>query len=254
MVGRSWFVSEESLQLHKANVLQDEAHRNRIQNLRGGVRPSSDIQPESVAGISLPAFITGSAATGIRGLENISLSEKHVSATPSRSVESPISDPEIARSIILGRVLKGAATLLLLALIVGGTASIIGPSTSDTRGSSANASSAFGSVVTFIKDRYASLLALFGHRATVAINENPASDTNLPYSSEGMAVVPSSGSVTADDNAKQSIRNSFSDEVEIYSDQSKSAGVIRPVFKESRGNDYLYVLVPVKGSASSTPP
>jgi hypothetical protein len=35
MIGRSWFVSEESLHLHKATISREEALRSRIENLKG---------------------------------------------------------------------------------------------------------------------------------------------------------------------------------------------------------------------------
>jgi hypothetical protein len=40
--------------------------------------------------------------------------------------------------------------------------------------------------------------------------------------------------------------NSFSDEVTIQPDKSGTSGVITPVFKQTDGKDFVYVLVPVK--------
>jgi hypothetical protein len=61
----------------------------------------------------------------------------------------------------------------------------------------------------------------------------------------GLAVAPS---VSENDDylLKQKINDSFSDEVKIKPDQSGTAGVITPVFKKTKGNDFVYVLVPVK--------
>jgi hypothetical protein len=63
---------------------------------------------------------------------------------------------------------------------------------------------------------------------------------------QGIAVVPSTGSVENDVKAKKEIQNSFSDQVEIKTDTSGTAGVITPVFTKSKGKDFMYVLVPVK--------
>ncbi|MDE2041276.1 MAG: hypothetical protein KGI59_02755, partial [Patescibacteria group bacterium] len=52
MVGRSWFVTEESLHLHKANVLHDEIYRNRIENLKGSKKKDA---VEVVAAPVVPA-------------------------------------------------------------------------------------------------------------------------------------------------------------------------------------------------------
>lgn len=62
----------------------------------------------------------------------------------------------------------------------------------------------------------------------------------------GLAVVPSSNSLVQDEIIKQKIRDSFSDEITIKPDRSGTAGVITPVFKKAKGDDFVYVLVPVK--------
>lgn len=62
----------------------------------------------------------------------------------------------------------------------------------------------------------------------------------------GIAVVPSSHSEVQDEIMKQKIRESFSDEIMIKTDKSGTAGVITPVFKKAKGDDFVYVLVPVK--------
>lgn len=61
----------------------------------------------------------------------------------------------------------------------------------------------------------------------------------------GVAVTPSSGSVSQDDALREGIRDSFSDEVIVRPDKSGTAGVITPVFRKAKGEDFVYVLVPV---------
>lgn len=63
---------------------------------------------------------------------------------------------------------------------------------------------------------------------------------------EGIVVVLSSEQ-SSDSAVKQKIKESFSDEIEIIPDESGQAGIIRPVFKKSEGQDYVYVLVPING-------
>ncbi len=62
----------------------------------------------------------------------------------------------------------------------------------------------------------------------------------------GIVVTQTSDSASADDKLKQKIKNSFSDEVTVHPDTSKISGVVTPVFKNVDGNNFVYVLVPVK--------
>lgn len=62
----------------------------------------------------------------------------------------------------------------------------------------------------------------------------------------GIAVVPSKNSDDQDEIIKQKIKDSFSDEVKVKPDKSGTSGVITPVFKKAEGDDFVYVLVPIK--------
>ena len=62
---------------------------------------------------------------------------------------------------------------------------------------------------------------------------------------EALVVVPSTGSVVEDNRLKQKIKDSFSDEVKVIPDESGRSGIVRPVFREKEGQNYLYMLVPV---------
>jgi len=62
---------------------------------------------------------------------------------------------------------------------------------------------------------------------------------------EGVVVVPSSD-IGGDESAKKKeIQDAFSDEVAILQDTDGRAGIIKPVFKTAEAEDYLYVLVPI---------
>lgn len=45
---------------------------------------------------------------------------------------------------------------------------------------------------------------------------------------------------------KQKVRASFSDEVEIISDETGRSGIIKPIFRRLESEPYLYVLVPIE--------
>ena len=68
---------------------------------------------------------------------------------------------------------------------------------------------------------------------------------------QGVAVIPSTNTVGGDETEKQNVRNSFSDQVSLQADTSGTAGVITPVFKQTTGKNFMYVIVPVKKTASS---
>ena len=67
--------------------------------------------------------------------------------------------------------------------------------------------------------------------------------------SRGLVVVPSSANEADDEKIKEQIRQSFSDEVSVtpYDEES---GIITPVFRERRDEDYLYILVPLRDENS----
>ena len=60
---------------------------------------------------------------------------------------------------------------------------------------------------------------------------------------EGMVVVPTNKQEK--ELLKQKIQESFSDQVQVNISDANS-GVVIPVFKERKGNEYLYMLVPTK--------
>lgn len=68
-----------------------------------------------------------------------------------------------------------------------------------------------------------------------------------PQMAPGVVVVPSTGDEDTDARMAEYIKSSFSDEVEVVSQSDDgTSGVVRPVFKNGKGDDYMYVLVPVR--------
>lgn len=60
--------------------------------------------------------------------------------------------------------------------------------------------------------------------------------------SGGLVVVPASQASAT----PEMIAQYFSDQVEVYPDSSGQSGVIIPVFRDSRGEPYLYIMTPLK--------
>jgi len=63
-----------------------------------------------------------------------------------------------------------------------------------------------------------------------------------PGEKEGMVVIPST---EEDELIKERIKLAFSDEVRIEP-EDRASGIIIPIFKKKEGEEYMYVLVPVK--------
>lgn len=75
-------------------------------------------------------------------------------------------------------------------------------------------------------------------------NELLVQNVVAPKNEGGLIVIPSQGQAL-DEKTKEKIRESFSDEVEVELKDADS-GVITPVFKEKKGEGYMYLMVPVK--------
>jgi len=59
---------------------------------------------------------------------------------------------------------------------------------------------------------------------------------------EGLAVIPST---EKDEEVKEKIKESFSDEVKVEP-EDETSGIIIPIFREREGEKYLYILVPLR--------
>jgi len=62
------------------------------------------------------------------------------------------------------------------------------------------------------------------------------------HAEEGVVIIPST---EKNEEVKEKIKESFSDEVKVEP-KDESSGIITPVFREGEGERYLYILVPIK--------
>lgn len=62
---------------------------------------------------------------------------------------------------------------------------------------------------------------------------------------DGVIVFPASGSRSLDEATIAKLAETFSDEIIVLPGSAESPGVIKPVFKDSIGEDYLYLVVPL---------
>lgn len=74
------------------------------------------------------------------------------------------------------------------------------------------------------------------------------SEENGGLPNRGLIVVPSGGEPSSDAALKNNLQNMFSDEVRVNFDPSGQTGVITPIFRRAPGNNYLFILTPIKPS------
>ena len=255
MVGRSWYVTEESIRTHRNHVIEEEVYRNRFENLRRSKTARATVAVQNGNGIA---------------------STSRNSASHSMSIDVG----QMLRSTMMRRALNTAVVVCLLLGLVVGAGYAVRSGFAGSRGQSLTSSSSNSgiteSVLAYLGNGFDSVLGLFGHGKEVAMDGvsssnvgNAASNSSISNSSslddnsaksgndnssvgQGMAVVPSSGVAQSDDAAKKKIQDTFSDQVNIHPDQSGTAGVVTPIFKQAKGNGFIYVMVPVKG-ATTTP-
>ena len=204
MIGRTWYVSKESLLKHQ-KVAEISKHLNGKISTNGG-------------GISGPA--------------------KLVFLTRIYPVMSK-------------RLIKTVAIALILLAGVPALASVFSANKVFVQKvpEAAGVYGAFGAASAFIHAMYADAVAYVTHDRSLSINVNSA-NAESPVE-QGVAVIPSTNTVGGDETEKQNVRNSFSDQVSLQADTSGTAGVITPVFKQTTGKNFMYVIVPVKKTASS---
>ena len=66
-----------------------------------------------------------------------------------------------------------------------------------------------------------------------------------PLNDKGIVITPSKDKQTDTETIEQ-IKNTFSDEVRIIPDGSGKSGIIQPIFRDKKGDEYIYVLVPIQ--------
>lgn len=339
MVGRAWFVTEESIHLHKATISREEANRNRIENLKGKkevsvsnkkdyVQPTVSVKaivdstldtvnkssvdsevtkvqinkvkvPETIPaikwtittqssnGIPSPYIYSNddrpllpqlkkkevvevkkqevakkiTKAVPVKISEKISVPEIKKPISESLIVKSSLTYLKLTREIILQRVIAPALVLVIMFGIGTGTyiaadkiENNIPPEFADSaKMVTANVYNGIGSAFLSMKNGYKNVVAFFTSPAKLAM-EVPKEFGEVTVSKvtpNGIVLTSSAGSEAGDDALKSKIKGSFSDEVQISPDNSGTAGVITPVFKDTKGKDFVYVMVPVKDKNNS---
>ena len=215
MVGNTWYITPESLKSHQIKILSEK-----VQSLNEHKAEKKVVQAPK------PTSNTNFSKQNNR-----------------RSVQSSL----LAKMIGLG-----VAAAFFLA-VVSGSVALIDPSQNVSgNDSSASALDAVKKVFSYMGGAYEMIASIFNQNNSTESVHMVSIDEQLSRGL-GVAITPSTGSAQKDDLVKQQIQNSFSDQVSVHPDQSGGAGVITPVFKESTGKNFVYVLVPVSNTTKSPP-
>lgn len=252
MVGRTWYVEEESF-LHFINGNSQQKEKRNIQlseerkqeyneapsqqkesKIVGALLSFKEVYSFKKIGALAVAvfliFVAGHSAYDIKnGNENV-------------FVETAISVSDFAES---------TGELFAEEGIKGTSAALAQQTRSAMNNSIASVRESINSFFGFVWK-----LATNPFRRFVAVNDDVSlDDGGLDFDSgteplasgrerDGVVVVPSA-SLDENEAQKKEIQDAFSDEINIIPDDDGQSGIIKPVFKEPGDQEYLYVLVPV---------
>ncbi len=260
--GNTWFITEESLAAHKDRI--EKAAREK--EAQTAMMEPAALQSFGIQNLNAPHGAVATTAIGSAPVVHVA-SSVIGHAQPIVSQNALVLSPVVAKPMVTKSglspiavssfVRKAYVAAIAVALVVSvGALSLATfgskPSSVSNRPLTASVYAAAESFLSFIGSEYRALVALLsGTSASVAVapkSEAPQAQAHVP-SQSGIAVAPSSGSSAADQERIQKIKDSFSDEVVVKPDQSGTSGVITPVFRQSAGKDYVYVMVPVKNAS-----
>ena len=259
MIGRSWFVTEKSIIDHRSNV--NEILKSKIKEKRKSSQklyrtfnapvseaPVSEPLVESVIDTVIEQKPKQNPPTFLIAPPHPIVSVPEIFALPyfvsEEFMTSPFSDVKKSSGLFSSKFVVSTGMLFVSLFFVFQSFSINKIFLDSVPGNIVTTSVA--SVISVSSD-YLSKLTLFFTTIPKFAMETFSGRTRLVPSTNfnGIAVVPSSNSVESDEIIKDKIRASFSDEVVVKPDNSKTAGVITPVFRKVKGDDFVYVLVPV---------
>lgn len=302
MVGRSWFVTEESLLAHRENAIDNTQERvlKVIKNNDVVTRESIQavVEENKIVSANLPAVIfpvatsivspiqsTGFkyeaenlpllpelrkrvpspfalektsgnilAITKIPTPRKISLKARYASQNENRIVVRVAAPVHMSsQAVAFQNPITHAnhyTTLAVTLVALGGFFFTLSIATFSNMQATTHNQASVGSAASEFFGEVLKSLGLRGRNpadfASRSEVKAPAAVAGQTTSDDmnGIAIFPASNPA-ADEAAKARVISSFSDEVTVRPDQSGAAGVIRPVFKKTNGDDFVYVMVPV---------
>jgi len=252
---------KEVVEIKKQPSLKKEVARKvSIESIASPVTPKSEINPVTVITKNLSIEIVKVQPEIAKKEKVESVFENKIKA----HTKHLVTYAELTRQIILQRVIAPALVLVVLFGLGTGTyiaadkivTNIPNEVTDSAKLVTANIYDGLGSALLAMKDRYNSVVTFFTSPAKLALDipKEFGEVTVSKVTPNGIVLSSSAGSEIGDDVLKDKIRGSFSDEVQISPDNSGTAGVITPVFKDTKGKDFIYVMVPVKDKDTNITP
>lgn len=236
-VGKAWFVSEKSILSHCITSAQESASQAPVI-----IEKKNNTEKIIIPVKKLSNNHSNNISDGINNLSNKINNNLNILNTKNSSV---ISINYFTKMSI--------AFAVAIVLIVSLFQSSFLPSAQVTNSSASVVSSSldFGhKVISFFMALPRFAFNLFSNKSDYDLTVSNTIDKPPPIIEEGfpngLVVIPSSGQIDRDELIKQKIKSSFSDEVEVSPDKSGTAGIITPVFKKTKGDSFVYVLVPMK--------
>ena len=283
MVGRSWFVTEESLINHRQGTLdgKDSISSKPTSTVLAPIQ-SSIVSNVSNPEVSIPSPISTNSYEANNDKAKVSIFKyeshdgprlpeikkrvpeefninnifnKTVSEFSNKSNNKNSSIKFSSNNSLIKSFPLNTLIVTTIVIMIAFSGYVLSSSYLSNKNINSNNQASIGSIIRNIGEgiSYGFSSLARGISNLFASNNNDNTKTNninIPTSNNedtsGIAISPSANSVNADENTKNRMKNYFSDEVKVNPDKSGTAGVITPVFKKTNGEDFLYVLVPVK--------
>lgn len=249
MIGRSWFVTEESLFAHRENAIDTPEQKES--------KATQAIETEiktAIADSAVPTSVVVPVVSPLQSFPRYEAEKKSLLPELNKKVPLTFSLPKNVAPVAPRMTrMAPAATLpvsssvnpvfaTVVIVLIASLGFLFTTSLTSNKNSFARNEASVGSVISGVVSRVMQSLGL-APRTPLATTNTPENASTGNFN--GIGITPSVNA-TADDIEKEKIRNSFSDEVSVLPDESGTAGVVKPVFKKTDGKDFVYVLVPVK--------
>ena len=233
MVGRFWYVDEESLRKYQAESFKANQGSFGVNSFVPKAPVTSDSVNPSISGDGVIStdLVSGHSAFLSTFKQTLFVLMTVIAVLAGGMTAVYISKP----------FLPQAFSQNLSQTLTNNTASVY------------SAMSSVGGMLSTAFDRYYSTIASIFSPSSISSSPTllPASSGDYSVANAGLVVVPSQGSTT-DAKLAQAITNSFSDNVTVTPGTNGTTGIITPEFRTIKGHDVLYVLVPIKTASSST--
>ncbi len=205
MVGRSWFVNKDALNNYKQNPTPSH---NQPQNF----------SEEVLVGTPQVSFFS-------QNQEPTSFFESNSKSTDSRKFLNKVGTVFVA---------------VLLFVAAASNIDFLGRTISDTPTTLSYSANVLQSVGESIQEKTKNALDV------ISLGLEDVRDLFAEHKSvKSLVVLPSTEDESLNDEIKNYVKKSFSDEVVVEPDKSGESGLIRPVFRSGDDQEYLYVMVPV---------